>query len=346
ATFVLQRGVYNKPGERVTPGVPRSLSPFPPGAPNNRLGFARWLVHRSNPLTARVAVNRFWQMLFGVGLVKTAEDFGSQGEQPSHPQLLDWLAVEFRDSGWNVKRLLKTIVISATYRQSSRASDAMWKRDPENRLLARGPRFRLSAEMIRDQALAISGLLSEKIGGPSVRPYQPAGLWKEIATVGDYKQSHGPALYRRSLYTYWKRTVSPPTMAAFDASAREFCTVRRARTNTPLQALTLLNEVTFVEAARVLAEAAMTRGGNTPASRITFLFRRATARRPNPTELKILSSGFRAHLKKYKSDRQAAEELISSGEAPRNKKLDPAELAAYTTIANLILNLDEVVTKE
>lgn len=344
-TFVLNRGEYDNPGVRVEPGVPASLSPWPNDAPNNRLGFARWLVAPENPLTARVAVNRFWQMLFGVGIVKTTEDFGSQGERPSHPKLLDWLAVEFRENGWNVKAILKTIVMSATYRQSSRFTNRK-PNDPENRLLSRGPRFRLSAEAIRDQALAVSGLLTEKLGGPSVKPYQPAGLWKEIATVGVYDQSHGPDLYRRSLYTYGKRTVTAPTMATFDGTAREFCTVRRARTNTPLQALTLLNDVTFVEAARVFAERAMIKGGKTPAERITFAFRAATSRKPSARELQILVAGFHAHRKSYAADRKAALKLISTGEAPRNKKLNPAEHAAYTAITSVILNLDEVITKE
>lgn len=354
-TFVLKRGVYDKHGDPVQPGVPASLSLPKKTADGSRLDFARWLVDPANPLTARVAVNRFWQTLFGVGLVKTAEDFGSQGERPSHPKLLDWLAVEFRENGWNVKKLMKTIVMSATYRQSSsfkqsRAvsaqSGSMDVHDPENRLLSRGPRFRLSAEMIRDQALAISGLLTEKIGGPSVKPYQPAGLWKEIATVGDYVQSQGPDLYRRSLYTYGKRTVAAPMMSTFDGSAREFCSVRRARTNTPLQALTLLNDVTFVEAARVLAQRAMTSGGKSPEQRITFAFRAATARKPSPLELRILTDGYRAHLRFYQTVPESAAKLIAIGDSKRNEKLNPAQHAAYTAICSLILNLDEVVTKE
>ena len=368
-TFVLKRGEYDKPGERVFPGIPESLAAGLKHQPKNRLEFARWVASRDNPLTARVAVNRFWQMLFGIGLVKTTEDFGSQGEQPSHPQLLDWLAVDFMDHGWNVKRLLKTIVMSATYRQSSvgqafqpdrtdRNASARGEqpgqagkpdlrmRDPENRLLSHGPRFRMSAERIRDQALFVAGLLTERVGGPSVLPYQPRGLWKEIATDTKYDQSHGANLYRRSLYTYWKRTVSPPVMAAFDAPTREFCTVRRPRTNTPLQALALLNEVSFVEAARVFAQRMMTEGGKTSAERITYGFRLATSRKPSAVELRILTSGFQAHLAKYRNDRKAALELISTGESPRDKRLDPAEHAAFTAIGSVILNLDEVVTKE
>src|SRR5207253_1771585 len=231
-------------------GIPASLPRLPADVPNNRLGFARWLVDPSNPLTARVAVNRYWQMYFGTGLVKTIDDFGSQGEWPTHPELLDWLATEFVRTGWNVKAMQKLIVMSATYRQASKVTPLLLSRDPENRLLARGPRLRLSAEMIRDQALAISGLLVERLGGPSVKPYQPKGLWKELGDV-DYTPDHGENLYRRSLYTFWKRTVAPPSMMTFDAAARETCSVRETRTNTPLQALTLMNEITYVEAGRV-----------------------------------------------------------------------------------------------
>jgi hypothetical protein len=344
-TFVLQRGVYDKLGERVSPGIPQQLSPFPKDAPNNRLGFSKWLTDRNNSLTARVTVNRYWQMLFGVGIVKTTEDFGSQGEQPSHPQLLDWLAVQFMESGWDVKAILKTIVMSATYRQSSKVTPNLVQLDPENRFLARGPRFRLPAETIRDQALAISGMLTEKVGGPSVRPYQPAGLWKEIANT-NYQQSKGFDLYRRSLYTYWKRTVAPPTMTNFDASTREYCTIRRPRTNTPLQALTLMNDVTFVEAARVLAQRMMIEGGKNPQDRITYAFRLASSRRPTSPELKILVDGFEHYLSEFRRDQQAAKKLISTGESPLKQELDAAELAAYTAVGSLILNLDEVVTKE
>jgi hypothetical protein len=251
-TFFLNRGQYDQKGEPVSPGIPAVLPPLPAGAPNNRLGFAQWVASKENPLTARVAVNRFWQMLFGAGLVKTAEDFGAQGEWPSHPELLDWLACEFMESGWDVKRLMKTIVMSATYRRSSDATPEMLQRDPENRLLARGPRLRMPAEMVRDHALAVAGLLHAKIGGPSVKPYQPDGLWKELIMQDqEYVQSKGPDLYRRSLYTYWKRTVAPPMMANFDSALRETCQVRESRTNTPLQALNLMNDVTFVEAARM-----------------------------------------------------------------------------------------------
>jgi hypothetical protein len=344
-TFVLIRGQYDKHGAKVTPGVPASLPPLPRGAPNNRLGFARWLVDPSNPLTARVTVNRFWQMYFGTGLVRTTEDFGTQGEWPSHPELLDWLATEFVRQGWDVKRMQRLIVTSAAYRQSSRVTPALLQRDPENRLLARGPRLRLPAEMIRDQALAVSGLLAERVGGPSVKTYQPAELWRELADT-DYKPDKGEGLYRRSLYTFWKRTVAPPEMMTFDAAGRETCVVRHARTNTPLQALTLMNHVAFVEAARVFAQRLMTEGGATPEERIAFAFHLATARPPRPAERRILLADFARHLAHYRQDREAALKLLYTGESPRDEKLDAAELAAYTAVANLILNLDETITKE
>jgi hypothetical protein len=274
------------------------------------------------------------------------DDFGSQGEWPVHPELLDWLATEFVRSGWDIKALQKTIVTSATYRQSSKVTPELLRKDPENRLLTRGPRFRLSAEAIRDQALAVSGLLVEKLGGPSVRPYQPPGLVKELTGTDDYVQDHGPSLYRRSLYTFWKRTVAPPQMLTFDAAGRETCIVRETRTNTPLQALTLMNDVTYVEAARVLAQRVMRECGTTPADRITWMFRLATARRPQPVELKILLDGFHEHRIKYDSDLQAARKLVHVGEYPEETRLDIRELAAYTAVAGLILNLDETITKE
>jgi hypothetical protein len=344
--FVLARGQYDRPGERVGPGVPACLPPLPGGAAANRLGLARWLVGPNNPLTARVAVNRFWQQFFGTGLVKTAEDFGVQGERPSHPELLDWLATEFIRGGWDVKDVLRRIVTSATYRQSSRAAAALRQRDPDNRLLARGPRLRLSAEMVRDQALAVSGLLAERLGGPSVKPYQPDGLWRELADIKDYPQDHGPDLYRRGLYTFWKRTVVPPSMAAFDASGRETCTVRESRTNTPLQALTLLNDVTYVEAARVLAQRVLTGAAPTPEGRIALAFRLATARRPDAEELRLLLDGYHAHLAHYRAEPAAAQALVRAGEARPDESLDPAELAAMTVVAGVILNLDETITKE
>ncbi len=343
---LLIRGAYDRPGEQVEPGVPTVLPGLPQKASNNRLGFAKWLVDPSNPLTARVTVNRFWQMFFGVGLVKTVEDFGSQGEWPTHADLLDWLATQFIDSGWDVKSIVRTIVTSATYRQSSRASEELLQKDPENRLLARGPRFRLPAEVVRDQALAISGLLVEKLGGPSVKPYQPAGLWKEMQGESDYPQDHGEKLYRRSLYTYWKRSVPPPFMMTFDSAGREACTVRATRTNTPLQALNLMNDVTYVEAARKTAERMMLEGGQAPTERIAFGFRLATARQPNEREREVLLNSFHRYLDEYQTSRDAALQLLSEGESPRNESLDVSELASYTAVASLIFNLDETVTKE
>jgi mono/diheme cytochrome c family protein len=344
-TFVLIRGQYDKHGEKVTAGLPASLPPLPAGLPNNRLGLARWLVDPSNPLTARVTVNRYWQMFFGVGLVTTVEDFGSQGEWPSHPELLDWLATEFVRNGWNVKAILRTIVTSATYRQSSKVRPELLRRDPENRLLARGSRFRLSAEMVRDQALFAAGLLVEKLGGPSVKPYQPASLWKELGNT-DFQPDHGENLYRRSLYTFWKRTVAPPNMITFDAAGRETCIVRQTRTNTPLQALTLMNDVTYVEASRKLAERVLKEGGASTEQRLTRMFRLLTARPPQPVELRILCADLEQHWSRYRRDREAAAKLLSVGEAKRDEQLDTAELAAYTSVANLILNLDETINRE
>jgi hypothetical protein len=322
---------------------------MPSAAPHNRLGLARWLVDPANPLTARVMVNRFWQHYFGIGLVKTTEDFGVRGEVPSHPELLDWLATEFIRTGWDVKAVQKLIVTSAAYRQSSRADPERLKRDPENRLLARGPRFRLPAEVVRDNALAVSGLLAEKVGGPSVKPYQPAGLWAELAGgAGEepYVQDKGPNLYRRSLYIYRKRTVPHPVMATFDAPSREICQVKRQRTDTPLQALELLNDVTYVEAARQLGQRMLTAGGRTAADRLTYAFRRATARKPTANELAVLARGLDRYLRIYRADVQAAKAFVRHGDSPVSDKLDPAELAAYTAVASIILNLDETITKE
>ncbi|HJT32427.1 MAG TPA: DUF1553 domain-containing protein [Pirellulales bacterium] len=344
-TFLLIRGQYNQPGERVSPGVPGALSPLPSGVPNNRLGLARWLVDPQNPLTARVAVNRLWQMLFGIGLVKTVDDFGVQGEPPSHPELLDWLACEFIARGWDVKAMLRLMVTSATYRQSPQASRELRQRDPDNRLLARGPRSRLSADVVRDQALASAGLLIEQIGGPSVKPYQPEGLWQELSD-SQYVQDHGEKLYRRSLYTFWKRTIPPPVMITFDAAGRETCIVRETRTNTPLQALALLNETGFVEAARSLAARAMREAGPDPRDRVAYLFRLVLARRPAAAELDALFAGYERHLAHYREQPQAAEQLLTVGESRISGTHDPIELAAYTAVAGVVLNLDEAVTKE
>lgn len=346
-TFVLRRGEYDKPGEQVSTGLPTSLGPVPVDLPNNRLGLAQWLVSRDHPLTSRVAVNRFWQMLFGAGLVRTVEDFGSQGQPPTHPELLDWLALEFQGAArdpWSIKRLFREIMLSRTYRQSSRTTALLAAADPENRWLARGPRFRLPAETIRDQALAMSGLLAERVGGPSVKPYQPADLWKELATDSVYQHGAGADLYRRSIYTYWKRTVAPPTLVTFDAAAREACVVRENRTNTPLQALALLNENTFVEAARMMAERILRESADT--NRLEYAFRLATGRRPRPAELQVLAESLAAHRTRYAADRESAERVLRTGEAAADPKLDPREVAAWTAVAAVLMNLDETLTKD
>ena len=378
--FLLKRGAYDAPVEKVERGVPAALPPMPSeGYPNNRLGFAKWLISAEHPLTSRVAVNRFWQMLFGEGLVKTSEDFGSRGALPSHPELLDYLAVEFRDgygtgsgsdlvgvgqrsqrgnplatargavpAAWDVKALLKTIVMSATYRQSSKITPQSQQRDPDNRLLARGPRFRLSAEMIRDQALFVSGLLVEKIGGPPVKPYQPDGLYKDLAFSGltGYNRDKGEGLWRRSLYTYWKRTALSPAMGLFDASAREFCTVRDIRTDTPLQSLNLMNDVTYIEAARMLAQRMLTEGGATPQERLAWAFRLATSRLPGDRELQALLRSLEKQKASFSQRPHDAAKLLAVGEKRSDEKLNPVELAAYTATASLIFNLDEVITKQ
>jgi hypothetical protein len=350
-THILLRGSYNAPGEKVEPGVPdQLLGAWPEGAPRNRLGLAQWLTKPDHPLTGRVIVNRFWQQFFGTGLVKTSDNFGLQGESPSHPELLDWLAREFVDSGWNVKALVKQIVLSATYRQDSAAPQEVFARDPENRLLARGPRFRLPGEIIRDQALLISGLLKPRLGGPSVFPYQTPDLYKGIVVAADYPgtkyiESKGDDLYRRSLYTFWKRTVPHPTMIVFDAPDREFCIVRRSTTNTPLQALTLLNDPIYVEAARKLAERAVHEGGATPEARMEYAFRLATGRAPGDAEKQILRKTFDQMLTAYRADEQGARSFLSVGASPSDASIPVSELAAYAAVANMILNMDEVITK-
>ena len=350
--FILLRGAYDKPGEPVTRNTPAALPPLaalPEGEIPNRLHLARWLMSAEHPLTARVTVNRIWQQYFGIGIVETSEDFGSQGAPPSHPGLLDWLAVDFREHGWDVKRLHKQIVMSATYRQSSRIKPGMVQRDPQNRLLARGPRFRLDAEVIRDAALSLSGLLVRRIGGPSVKPYQPSGIWYAVgytdSNTARFKRDSADALYRRTLYTFWKRTAPPPTMASLDAPSRETCTVRRSRTNTPLAALALMNDEQFVEASRAFAQRVMNEGGGADAARATFAFRLATARKPTGAELTVLTDVYQAHLATFQTDKEAASKLIHTGESKPDDQLDPSELAAWTMVANLILNLDETVTK-
>jgi mono/diheme cytochrome c family protein len=353
--FILKRGEYDKHGEQVERQTPAFLPPMSADLPKNRLGFAKWLVDRNHPLTARVAVNRFWQQLFGTGLVKTEEDFGTQGEPPSHPELLDWLAVQFMDEGWDVKKFLRMIVLSATYRQSSHSADfgtrSSDSTDPNNRLLWHGPRYRLDAEVLRDQALFVSGLLVEKVGGPSVKPPQPAGLWEAVGYVTSNTRNFSPdtgheKVHRRSLYTFWKRTAPPPQMSTFDAPSREACMARRERTNTPLQALLMMNETQYVECARALAERTLREAGAAPEARITHMFRLATCRKPDAGEIKELLATLEDYTTTYTKNPEAAKKLIAIGETKPDAKLAPAELAAWTMVANVILNLDEVLNKE
>ncbi|MCY4027619.1 MAG: DUF1553 domain-containing protein [Acidobacteria bacterium] len=345
---VLDRGMYDQPRERVAAGVPAALPPLAASLPRNRLGLARWLVDDANPLTSRVTVNRFWQQVFGTGLVATSEDFGAQGELPSHPELLDWLASEFRASGWDVKRFFRMLVTSATYRQSAAATPEKLERDPENRLLSRGPRFRMDAEMVRDYALAASGLLVRTVGGPSVRPYQPEGVWSTVAMPQSntrlYRQDEGDALYRRSLYTFWKRSAPPPSMEIFNAPTREHFTVRRERTNTPLQALVVMNDPQFVEASRHLAQRALREvGGFDPL--LDFVTTRLVARSFDDAERAVARRTYDRLLDAYEADTEAARELLEVGESGPDETLPAAESAAWTMLVNQVLNLDEALNK-
>jgi hypothetical protein len=345
-TRIMNKGNFLAPGDKVEPGVPAALPPFPKDAPLNRLGVARWLVDPSNPLTARVAVNRYWAQLFGTGLAETEEDFGTQGELPSHPELLDWLATEYIRLGWDSKALLRLIVTSATYRQSSQVTPELIARDPRNRLLTRGPRFRLEAEMVRDQALALSGLLSRKLNGPSVYPPQPPGLW-QAAFNGQrtWATSQGDDRYRRGLYTFWRRTIPYPSMTTFDAPSREICTVRRIRTNTPLQAFVTLNDPVYVEAAQALARRIGKEGGATVEERARFGLRLCLARPPKMEEVASVTALFRTEWEHYRKDATAALELATVPLGPLPKGMDAGELAAWTVVANVLLNLDGVLTK-
>ncbi|SIN81273.1 Planctomycete cytochrome C [Singulisphaera sp. GP187] len=345
-TFILKRGQYDLVGDPVEPNVPSVFQPMAAEAPRNRLGLARWMTDPAHPLTARVAVNRWWEMYFGTGLVKTVEDFGAMGELPSHPDLLDYLATEFIRTGWNVKAMQQLIVTSAAYRQASRATPEILERDPENRLIARGPRFRLPAETVRDNALAISGLLRGKVGGPSVKPYQPEGLWEEVSVErkAKYVPDDADGLYRRSMYTFWKRTCPPPALMNFDATNREVCVVRRGRTNTPLQALILLNDPTYLEAARKLAER-MLEAGSSFQERLELGYRLAASRSPRAEERAILTEIYHQAFDRFRNDRTAAETLLTVGKSPRNPAIEPAELAAWTVTCSTILNLDEVISK-
>jgi len=346
-TYLLNRGAYDAPTQEVQPNTPEVIMPFPEDLPKNRLGLAQWLIHEDNPLTARVAVNRYWQMLFGRGLVNTSDDYGNQGELPTHPELLDWLAVDFRESGWDVKVLLKKMVMSATYRQSSVPAQELLEQDSENVWLARGPSYRMPAEMIRDNVLAASGLMADSIGGPSVKPYQPPGLWKELATRNAtvYEQDSGQNLYRRGLYTIWKRSSPPPSMISFDASEKYLCVVKRQKTSTPLQALVLLNDPQYVEAARILAERMATEGGAATETQISYGFQALTSRRPDKQELSLLKQLYEEEHQVFQSDPQSADSLLQVGDYPVNAELDKPKLAALTIVASTLVNYDEAIFK-
>jgi mono/diheme cytochrome c family protein len=345
STFILEKGLYDKPREAVSAAVPAKLPPLAAGAPANRLGLAQWLVSPDNPLTARVTVNRLWQQFFGMGLVKTPEDFGVQGERPVQPELLDWLAAEFVASGWNVKHLCRLIVTSAVYRQSSAATSALIERDPDNRLLARGPRFRMPSWMVRDQALAAAGLLVGRLGGAPVNPDQTGDLWADITfDRKHFQQDHGEALYRRSLYTFWRRIVAPSLF--FDSASRQVCTVKHLRTNSPLHALTTLNDVTYIEAARAIAERVLVGGPSDTAERIALIFRLVLSRRPSDEELGVLAASVERLKREFADQPEAAKKFLSVGESKRNESLDLIEHAAFTALASAVLNLDEALNKE
>ncbi|MGE3309486.1 MAG: PSD1 and planctomycete cytochrome C domain-containing protein [Limisphaerales bacterium] len=350
-SYVHVRGNFLEKGRAVTPGVPEAFPGLPPGAPANRLGLAKWLVDPANPLTARVTVNRLWEQFFGTGLVKTSEDFGRQGEPPSHPELLDWLATEFLAVGWDVKAMQKRIVMSAAYRQGAAADDIRLEKDPYNRLLSRGPRFRMDAEMIRDHALAVSGLLNPKVGGPSVYPVQIPNLWKEIGFLrpeigmDEWPVSEGPDLYRRAVYTFWRRVCTYPTFATFDAPSRDVCVARRPRTNTPLQALAGLNDPTFLEAARVFAQRVIVEGGATDGERLRFAFRTCLGRLPTVGEEDRLRAFLDQQIQGYRNDLPSAETLVGIGSAKGPGEADPRSVAAWMMVANVLFNLDETLTK-
>ena len=349
-TYVLMRGQYDSPieNEEILPATPAFLPPPAKDALPNRLGMARWLMQDNHPLTSRVTVNRYWTLLFGNGLVGTVSDFGAQGEPPTHPDLLDWLAVEFRDSGWNVKHMIKLMVMSATYRQSSKVTPDLLERDPDNRLFARAPRFRLQGEFIRDNALAVSGLLVDTIGGPGTRPYQPPGLWNEVSLDGNVRfvVDKGENLYRRGMYIYWKRSAPAPSMRAFDAPTREKCVVQRARTNTPLQALVTLNDIQFVETARAFAERVIKGGGEDFDARLDMAFMLATAHKAGQTSRQVMKEIYEDQLAEYEKDQERAKKLLTVGDSPRDEKLKPHEHAAWTVLTSMILNLDETLNRE
>jgi hypothetical protein len=346
---VLTRGIYTARKERVEADTPHFLPPLPAGQPHNRLALAQWTVSPENPLTARVTVNRMWNELFGAGLVETTEDFGIMGQRPSHPELLDWLAVEFRESGWDMKHMYKLMVMSAAYRQSAKANPEQLARDPKNLLLAHGPRFRMDAEMLRDIALQSSGLLVNKVGGPSVKTYQPGNVWESVgypkSDTTIYKQDHGDALYRRSLYTYWKRMAMPPDMDAFDAPTRDTACTRRQRTDTPLQALVTMNDPQWVEASRALAERLIKQAGKQPEQRIQYLSELVLSHDPSPQMESVLQRSLNQMQEHYAADPAAAHDLIAVGEKPRDGAIPPPELAAWTMVVSEVLNLDETLNK-
>ena len=346
STTILVRGSFIDKGAEVTTGVPQAFHPLSPDTPSNRLGIGQWLMDPANPLTARVTANRFWAQLFGSGIVETEEDFGTQGELPSHPQLLDWIASELIAFKWNIKSLLRLIVTSATYRQTSRLSPALLTVDPRNRLFTRGPRFRLKAEMVRDQALALSGLLSRKMHGPSVFPPQPPGLWR-AAFNGDrtWHTSQGPDRYRRGLYTFWRRTIPYPSMAIFDVPSREICNIRRIRTNTPLQAFVTLNDPAYVEAAQALARRIVRNGGETPEQHAHFALQLCLTRPPESEQIKILIELYESEKAFYETDADAAQQMATEPLGPLPAGMKKEELAAWTVVSNVLLNLDEVLTK-
>ncbi|MEM1135482.1 MAG: DUF1553 domain-containing protein [Bacteroidota bacterium] len=344
STFLLARGVYDAPTEKVEGATPETIMPYPSGLPKNRLGLSNWLFDEKNPLTARVMVNRFWAIYFGRGLVKTPEDFGNQGDLPSHPELLDWLAVDFRENNWDMKAIQKKIVMSATYQQSSKIDKKKYAKDSENKFLARGSLQKLSAEMIRDNVLAVSGLLGNTIGGKWVKPYQPAGIWKAMANqIGEnkYRKGRGEELYRRSLYTYWKRTIPPPSLITFDAPERAVCTVKRQATSTPLQSLVLLNDPQYVEASRHLAQRMILEGGTTLESRLIFGFRLLTSRFPQEKELEVLKGLYEEEIDRFNKEQNKAKALVTVGDSENDSTLDKKMVAAFTVVANTMINLDE-----
>jgi hypothetical protein len=348
-TYILDRGAYDSPkkDEVIQPGVPAFLPSLPEGAPANRLGLADWMLRDDHPLTARVAVNRYWTLFFGRGLTPSVMDFGNQGQSPTHPELLDWLARDFIASGWDIKRAIRQIVTSSTYRQSAVIDPAAHAADPENLLLGRAPRFRLQGEHIRDLALATSGLLQHEVGGPGVKPYQPPGLWNEVSLTPNVRfiQDTGEKLYRKSMYIYWKRSAPHPGMTIFDAPTREKCTVQRARTNTPLQALVTLNDVQFVEASRHLAERMVKEGGDRFEDRVSRAYQLCVSRNPTPAEINVCRELYDTQLASFEADPSRATAYLAHGESPRADTIPPVQHAALTVLANTILNLDETLTR-